>query len=1225
VLYLGGKDLSEAVRQSQQHGLLRADDWLDKAADIRDYRPLLDRKQKRVFFDELRSSRMEYIDLCHKRRCSVTIHFDPSSNVSAAKPPKFISEHEIDRHFAALADIKSIYLPRDLDGTLKGTATLVLASPAAAEQLLALFKSSQRSGQGSIKDQFLKEAKAWFFKNRRIQDEEFVVPDIENSSGKQWTFSWYHKKQEIKKEIHAIQQEFSSFETLRKKTREDHWKLAKNTYETNRLIFQQKIEILKVICDRVANSEDPSVHGRNAALFSLGRGVLRLAFELKCGVRAKDGVFAPFAPKNWLCKLMEWDLTLESLNSNIAALKRSAVECDIEYQQKICQKEEITSLSGDQLPQLEVSRGELLRHGKRVFVFKSNNAAQARRFRLMLPSDDTPNQTVLWPNTGPLKLFSETSEKGSTLSLIVRDDVSDSSARQFLQEILGVYMLPAICTSSEMPLRACDSNDVQWMDCIDSAVEFHSWKLRSYQFRSIIPNRDEWYARYVKFCNATVQDDEVAWQYQRFRQPFSQPILDLIFLSEDLLRYRKLKLDIKKIVLDKPAVSIPFKEPMKILLTVVANSVSDNAHLQVEVDENGQMQTFDLGKPNLAQKGSCTLEMDQSCLANLLFSDALSNLSLKQNFKYFLLNKHGKNFWGKDRTISFAVTKGSDRDNLATKAADFFWNVLNVWSRLGPISICEHNILRDISSIQPQTIPTSDALWLVSRGDLIPKQTVSCCYCGCNFAIPTYVREALSEGSGRFCCNSHVDFKEKQSKMQTPIFGMTKPDKKIARQSQDPARDKNLTKLFQRICELEKLLLLNITVGFQHMLYLSALSSEEGGLQLRMQFQIRRDEYDGDAHLSFFIEGSTELLCGKKQKGAMQSSKCLKKNIEVFISFCCQSHLTAKFATSLSVFSDCRELEVPLPDRNKLKVQLSGFYGRIGENGDKRDLAICTENEGCKIPSEWMRRLLEPEYYSLHRAAYPFIKFEVKIPQDHDSSKHAGQPDVDGAPRSSAEADPSHLHFSAVASSHCFEEFWLDDRDCKPEEDESNTVIKALQCFRDTLSAESELNFSIFSKNQRQRNHVDILDGPEIVSQIQKMSEEEQLEEKKDLLKKLEELRKLEEPEETEKKKLSKTFTMESNLLDMKIDYIQWKIRKDIEHLDAEISKKRSLFSESIDNLLGCLEGLAECKVVHKSLLNLKLLEAFKFLLNSDDFFMKVCVSVLFRIIPSCDATLMPF
>ncbi len=1224
MLYCGGDDITEALRQSQEHGLLRADDWMDKAGDIRDYRPLLDRKQKRVFFDELRSSRMEYIDLCHKRRCSVTIHFDPSSNISGTKPPKFISEHEIDRHFGALVDIKSIYLPRDLDGSLKGTASLVCASPAAAEELLALFKSIQPCDQGSIKEQFLKEAKSWFFKNRRIQDEEIVVHDLQNLSVKHWAFCWCHKKQEIKKEMQGIQQELSNIETLRRRTKK------------TMLTYQQKIENLKVACDRYANSDNPTVHGRNVALFSLARGVLRLAFELKFGVFAKDGGFAPFAPQNWRCKLMEYDSTLESLNSKIAALKHSAVECDIEYQQKICQKEQIPS-------QLEVSCNspshvatpppsqpptpppsqpptgsrELLRHGKRVFVFKCNNAAQARRFRLMLPSYDTPNQTVLWSNVGLLELFSETVERGSTISLIVRDDVSDSSARQFLQEILGVSMLPAIFSSFEMPLRACDSNDIQWVDCSDSAVEFHSWKLRSYQFRSIIPNRDEWYARYLEFCKGTVQDDDATWQYRRFRQPFSQPILDLIFLSEDLLCYRKLKLDIKKIVLGKPAASIPFKDPMKILLTVVGSSVVDNAHLQVTVDENGQMQTIDLGKrvlpenggkKGLSGNGSCFVEIDQSCLANLLFSDALSSASLKKNFKSFLLNKHGKNFWGKDKALSFTVNKESDRDKLGTKAADFLWNVFEVWSQLGPISICEHHILRDIPSINPQAIPTSDALWLVGRCDTIPKQNVSCCYCGCNFTIPTYVCEALAGGPGKFCCISHSDFKEKQSKMQTPIFGMTKPDKVIARQSQDPARDKNLTKLYQRICELEKLLLLNITVGTEHMLYLSALSYEQGGLQLRMQFQIRRDEYDGEAHLSFFIEGSTELLCGKKQK------KCLKKNIEVSISFCCQTDVTAKFATSLSVFSDSRELEVPLPDKNKLKVQLSGFYGRIGDNG----LAICTENEGCKIPSEWMRRLLEPEYYSLHRAAYPFIKFEVKIPQDHDSSRHAGLADVGSAPGPSAEANPSHLHFSAVAASHCFEEFWLDDRDGKAGEEETSATIRALQCFRDTLSAESELNLSIFSKNQRQQNHLDILDGPAIVSQIEKMSEEEQLKEKTDLLLKLKEL------EEADKRKLSQAYTKDSSLLEMKIEYIQLKIGKDIEHLDAEISKKKLHFSGTIDKLLACLESLPGGKVIQKSFLNLKLLEAFKFFLNSDDLVVKVCVFILFQMIPTRYANVMP-
>ncbi len=1167
MLYCGGEDITEALCQSQEHGLLRADDWMERAGDIRDYRPLLDRKQKRVFFDELRSSRMEYIDLCHKRRCSVTIHFDPSSNISGTKPPKFISEHDIDRHFGALADIKSIYLPRDLDGSLKGTASLICASPAAAEELLALFKSSQPYDQGSIKEQFLKEAKSWFFKNRRIQDEEILLPDIQNLSVQHWAFCWYHKKQEIKNEMHGIHQKLSSFEMLRSKTRKTMW------------TYQKKIETLKKKCDLLANSDNPTVHGRNFALFSLGRSILRLAFELKFGVLAEDEVFAPFAPKNLFCKLAEYDSTLKSLNSKIATLKHSAVECDIEYQQKICQKVQIPS-------QLEVSCNspslgtqprashpstgftELLRHGKRVFVFKCNNAAQARRFRLMLPNYDTPNQTVLWSNVGPVEMFSETAERGSTISLIVRDDVSDSSARQFLQEILGVSMLPAICSSFEMPLRACDANDIQWLDCSDSAVEFHNWKLRAYQFRSIISNRDDWYSRYVKFCNGSVQDDKAAWQYQRFRQPLSQPILDLIFLTEDLLHYRKLKLDIKKIVLDKPAVCIPFNGPMKILLTVVASSVSDNAHLQIEVDENGQMQTMDLevlpengAKKFLSENGGCFVEIDQSCLANLLFSDALGSASLKKNFKSFLLNKHGKNFWGKDKALTFTVHKESDRDKLGTKAAYILWNVFKVWSQLGPISICEHHILKDISSIHPQSIPTSDALWLVGRGDTIPMQNVSCCYCRCNFAIPTYVREALAGGPGKFCCISHADFKEKQSKMQTPIFGMTKPDKVIARQSQDPARDKNLTHLFQRICELETLLLLNITVGTQHMLYLSALSSEEGGLQLRMQFQIRRDEYDGDAHLSFYIEGSTELLCGKKQK------KCLKKNIEVSVSFCCQTDVPATFDTSLSVFSDSRELEVPLPDKNKLKVQLSGFYGRIGDNGNKPNLAICTENEGCKIPSEWMRRLLEPEYYSLHRAAYPSIQFEVKIPQDHDSSKHAGPSDVSGAPRSSTEANASHLHFSAVAPSYCFEEFWLEDRDCRPGQDEYRTTINALQCFRDTLSAKSELNLSIFSKHQRQQNHIDILDVPEAVSR---------------------------------------------------------KIGKDIEHLDAEISKKQLHFIGTVDKLLACIESLPGGKVIQKSFLNLKLLEAFKFFLNSDGLIVKVCVLILFQMIPTRDANVMP-
>jgi hypothetical protein len=992
--------LNNVLSRSRKRGLLRVDDWLDKAASIRDYRPLLDRKQKRVLFDELRSSRVEYLDLCHKRRCSVTIFFDPNS--------KSVNEHDIDRHFTALADIKSIYLPRDLDGSLKGTANLVCASPAAAEQLLALFKSGRRPDQGRIKEKFLKEANLWFLKNRRVQDEEFVVPD-ENSSVNQLVIFWYHQKQEIKKNIQAIQQQIGSFQKRRTDKREDWSK--------------------EIIC--------------------------------------------------------------------IANLKKTSVKNDIEFEQKLRNKQQCPNHDGKaEKPQ------SLLRHGKSVYFFRANNSAQARRLRVILPSYDTPNQTVLWSsNDGPIEVFSETQGRGSTISLIVRGDVSDASVRQFLQHNLNCFMLPNICSSSELPLKACDSNDVQWIDFSGSAVEFHSWKLKTFQFRSTISktDTDDCYARYVCFCNSAIKGigSEDYWEQQRFRQPISQPILDVIFLQDDLRRFRKLKFDIKKLVLEKPAFYISLKKnPIKILLKVVA---SENAHLQITVDANGRVQTIDLGKkkkpreeqagdleetkkgkkPREEHDGDCAIELDQSCLANLLFSDALSNMSLRKNFRSFLLNKQGKNFWGKEKAIVFKVQGvhiESDRDTLAEKAAEVLWKVFETWSQWGPISIFEHDIESDATT----SIPTSTTFFFTlspaplslaspEHPSFVPKQNVSCCYCGCNFSIPTYARKVLAaaDSPGKFCCSSHADFKEKQTKMQTPIFGMTKPDKVMARQSQDPARDKNLTKLFQRICELEKLLLLNITVGAQHKLY---LSSEDGAsFPLRMRFQIRRDEYDGDAHLSFFIEGSTELLCGKIPKGTVQSrSNSLKRNLEVSVSFCCHSDKPAVFATALSTFPDFTELEVPIRLHFPwdFKVQLAGFYGRIGKklhnSGHEEDLAICTENEGCKIPAEWMRRFLEPEYYPSHRAAYPFIKFKVTIPKNDDEDAALTEREVPS--RSSADANPT--TFVAVAPSHCFEELWLNDKDSIPEEDKYRATLKALQCFRDILVAESELNLALFSKNQ---------------------------------------------------------------------------------------------------------------------------------------------------------------
>jgi hypothetical protein len=343
---------------------------------------------------------------------------------------------------------------------------------------------------------------------------------------------------------------------------------------------------------------DSTENKRRHAIFWIGRGFLRCVFECKVGnlvgfTRTSDGVFKPvLAPKNWLSQSNEWDKHLESLTSSISKWKKTSDENDIEFEQMLRNKQQCPNHDGKaEKTQL------LLRHGKSVYFVKANNSAQARRLRVILPSYDTPNQTVLWSsNDGPIEVFSETQGRVSTISLIVRGDVSDASVRQFLQHILNCFMLPNICSSSELPLKACDSNDIQWIDFSGSAVEFHSWKLKTFQFRSTI---DDCYSRYVCFCNSAIKGigSEDYWEQQRFRQPISQPILDLIFLQDDFRRFRKLKFDIKKLVLEKPAFYIFLKKnPMKISLTVVASLVSENAHLQITVDANGQVQTIDLGK-----------------------------------------------------------------------------------------------------------------------------------------------------------------------------------------------------------------------------------------------------------------------------------------------------------------------------------------------------------------------------------------------------------------------------------------------------------------------------------------------------------------------------------------------------------------------------------------------------------------------------------------------------
>jgi hypothetical protein len=776
-----------------------------------------------------------------------------------------------------------------------------------------------------------------------------------------------------------------------------------------------------------------------------------------------------------------------------------------------------------------------------VFYFRASNAAQARRFRIKLPNFEIPNQTLLWSPARALDVFNKTANYGSTISLVVRDDVSDASVLQFMQDILK-RDIPSIHSSYEHPLKACDANDIQWMDFSGTTVEFHSWKLRSFQFRCHIPQEEiiKCRAEYDKFCNAVNDDDQ--WEQKCFRQPYSQPVLDLIFLKDDLLHYRKLEWDPKDTLRKTSAFKLQFRKPVALFLTVVSPDASKNAYFQATVDENGVAQVIELDREALQKgmkkhlKDGCSIEMDHSCFAFFLFSDVLIYTSLKKNFKSFLMNKYGKNIWGKEKSISFNVnvpqSASADYWDACSNGADFFWNLLQLWSETGCVSVCE----RAVSLTGQGDSAVTKTLGISASK---PKEHVSCYYCCCDFVVPAFFREALDTGGGKFCCISHAAGKEKRRTPQVPIFSLSKPEKVTAKQSQDAARDKNLSKLFQRICELERLLLLNITVGSQHMIYFSTANGKSS--QLRMQFQIRREEHDGDAHLSFFIEGPPEVLCEEntdaemgRKDGRKSSNRnwSLNKSIQVSVHFCCHTTDYAVFSTTLSSFPEFRELEIPLHADHKLKTYLSGIYGRIGN--DVKQTAISTENEGYRIPSECMRRLLEPEYYSNHKASYPFIKFHVEIMQKkaqlEDTSGHGGA------------AVPRDFAFVATCSSHCVEELWLSDKDFTPDDKKHTASRRALTVFSDMLHSESELKNAVFSKTEVQKSGC-----------------------------------------------------------------------RDDNIYDQERNDKEEKFDNAIKELMGSDANdtrgvLVECKLVHKNLVDLKLLEVFKYFLNSENLIHEVRV-----------------
>jgi hypothetical protein len=780
----------------------------------------------------------------------------------------------------------------------------------------------------------------------------------------------------------------------------------------------------------------------------------------------------------------------KSLGKQLTKSRVDSLLCDIDFEQKLV----LTCQGSDCLSKVvKCSPKILYRHGQQVFCFKASNSSHARRLRQMLPNLDAPNHTVLWSSSAPSSVFSPTVGKGSTVSLIVRDDTTNASVMQFLQKMLNTDLLPSIRCRSKANLRACDTsaNGIEWLDIHGASIESRKWKLLSFQFRGKIAVD---YQKYLTYCDLSTgdHDKDFVWDSQHFCQPFSQPVLDLMFLRADLLSFRKLKFDIKDMI--ENYFVWKQNDPKPHLALTVTGSEKNYYFL---VSSNGSAQ-IEKSKKCVSDFQGSAIEMDHNCLANFLFSDALSNPLIKQKFQSIL--EHGKNFWGKDKAISLkwnkpnsdssvlqpSIEAKAEAEAAKSAAADEFWKVLEIWRGRTVISVLEHSqpleSLDLFASFQDSITLSGTIKWpkAADNTEILCSAvahlcTISCCYCGCNYVIPECVRDALvgdKSGQGVFCCTSHADREEKRTKLQMPISNFNKPDKAM-QIIQDPARDKNLAKLFQRICEIEKLLRLNISIGFQHFLYFKC--SENQISPLRIQCQFLRDLCDGPAHLSFCIEGPTDVLCQSTSKAKEPSSAeapkarskkkadymrdySLKDGLEVLISSSQPIDGPLHFKTSLSAYPEFHESETPLcfgDGKQKIKTHMCRIYGRIAPNNGTEN-GIATDNEGNKLPAEWMRHVLEPEYYQSSTAVFPVVKFELIVPQCSAASV---------------------TYVAESALSYC-EELGSTDKHSRPEDKaENDATDAALRCFREVLNAENQLNKLNVSVGPMKRQLQESLNG----------------------------------------------------------------------------------------------------------------------------------------------------
>jgi len=96
------------------------------------FRPALNYKQQRILHDELIAKRRQWIQLRHQNSCSLTVSFSARWRDTEGKP---LSESMVDRYLSPLANIVSVYIPRELNGLLKGNFKVTCADRRSAAML----------------------------------------------------------------------------------------------------------------------------------------------------------------------------------------------------------------------------------------------------------------------------------------------------------------------------------------------------------------------------------------------------------------------------------------------------------------------------------------------------------------------------------------------------------------------------------------------------------------------------------------------------------------------------------------------------------------------------------------------------------------------------------------------------------------------------------------------------------------------------------------------------------------------------------------------------------------------------------------------------------------------------------------------------------------------------------------------------------------------------------